>query len=80
MFTPKNSKLIEQAQGIATKAIDIFTSTIGELEKSNQILMGVIADANKKIDEHVSHIEKAQTHYNSNQALIGKLSEFTSIQ
>ena len=67
---------LEKAQGIANKAINVFTSTIDELQRSNSILVDVIDDAELVIARRTSQIASAKSIIESNSGMISKLKEF----
>jgi len=67
---------LEKAQGIANKAINVFTSTIDELQRSNSILVDVIDDAELVIARRTSQIASAKSTIESNSGMISKLKEF----
>ncbi len=71
-----NDKKIDKAMNIAEHAIGIFTSTLNDLKKSNDMLHDVINCASNKIKEHELHIVQSKVNIQENNKVISKLQEF----
>ena len=65
-----NQKQISNAISVATKAKNIFITTINELKKSNQILIDVVKLENEEICKHQDNILLAETHLKANSIVI----------
>jgi len=75
MMRKTSSDKISNAKALANKALNIFFTTIDELNKSNDVLRNVVADEENKIDEHKGNIVEANYAISQNTEVIKKLQE-----
>lgn len=69
-------KQIVKAKEVTNKAINLFVSTLRELEKSNAILDETITSEYDEIAMHTKNIQVAREEMVSNNTIIEKLKEF----
>lgn len=67
---------LEKARNIADNAISIFTATVNELQKSNDLCHAVVAEKHELIKTHEAHIAVAKASIYENNRIMSKLKEF----